>query len=61
MSTNPDEDLITEVEAELANQNVSNEFIQRQQVIGMNLLWVGVIKNSVAHQMWSNYENNAFA
>jgi hypothetical protein len=61
MSTDPDEDLIAEVDAELANQNVSHENHRAPTSDRDEFALGGAIKNSVAHQMWLNYENNAFA
>ncbi|CAJ2662521.1 unnamed protein product [Trifolium pratense] len=61
MSADPDEDLIAEVDAELANQNLSQENHQASTSDRDEVALGGVIKNSVAHEMWLNYENNVFA
>jgi hypothetical protein len=61
MSTDPNEDLTVEVDAELANQNVSHENHRASTSDRVEFALGRVIKNSVAHQMWLNYENNSFA
>lgn len=50
MNVDPDEDLIAEVDVELANQNVSHDNYQ-----GSISDKDGVIKYSVAYHMWLNY------
>jgi hypothetical protein len=61
MSADPNEDLIAEVDAELANQNVSHENHQASRSDRDEVALGGVIKNSAAHQMWSNYETDDLA
>ncbi|CAK8541444.1 unnamed protein product [Lathyrus sativus] len=61
MSVDPDEDLIAEVDAGIANQNVSNDNHQGSRSDRDELALGGVIKDSVAHQMWLNYQNNDLA
>ncbi|XP_039686890.1 uncharacterized protein [Medicago truncatula] len=58
MSAEPNEDLIAEVDAELANQNVSHDNHEASRSDMDEFVQGGIIKNGAAHQMWSNYENN---
>jgi len=58
MSAEPNEDLIAEVDAELANQNASHDNHEESRSDIDEFAQGGIIKNGVAHQMWSNYKNN---
>lgn len=61
MSVDLDEDLLAEVDAELANQNLSHDKHQGSRNDKDELALDGVIKDSVANHVRSNYQNNNLA
>lgn len=57
MSIDPDEDLIAEVDAELANQNVSQDNYQGRRSDSEEVVQGELLRDSLANQMWTDYQN----
>lgn len=58
MTIDPDEDLIAEVDSELANQNVSHDNYQATRSDSEETAHGELIRDTLANQMWIDYQND---